>query len=164
LLDEGPAEESTLERGIPKSVFDMLSAVPLFSTCTKGELRTIANLGTRLTVADGAVLTTQGNPGREFFLLTRGSARCLADGEEIATFGAGDFFGEMALLGRRPRNATVVVDGEGEVLVLNASEFRGLLDSSPSIAQKVHTAATDRQRDPTPTPTSAPTPTPTQTD
>jgi CRP-like cAMP-binding protein len=129
----------------------MLSAVPLFSTCAKSELRAIANLGARLTVADGAVLTTQGHSGREFFLLTEGDARCLVDGEEIAKLGPGDFFGEMALLDKRPRNATVIADGDAEVLVLNASEFRGLLDSSPSISEKLHAAATDRERDPTPT-------------
>lgn len=138
-----------MERGMPKSVYDMLSAVPLFSTCTKSELRTIANLGTRLTVADGAVLTVQGKPGREFFLLIGGSARCLVDGREVAAFETGDFFGEMALLGRRPRNATVVAEGEVEVLVLNASEFRGLLDSSPTISDKVHDAASARGQDPT---------------
>jgi CRP-like cAMP-binding protein len=142
-----------LERGIPKSVYDMLSAVPLFSTCSKSELRSIANLGARLTVADGAELTTQGKPGREFFLLTGGTARCLVDGRQIATFEAGDFFGEMALLGRRPRNATVVAEADVEVLVLNASEFRGLLDSSPSISEKVHAAATEREPDPTSAPT-----------
>jgi voltage-gated potassium channel len=137
-------------RGIPKSVFDMLSAVPLFSTCSKAELRTIANLGAGLTVADGAVLTTQGHPGREFFLLTRGGARCLVDGTEIAKLEPGDFFGEMALLGKRPRNATVIAEGDTEVLVLNASEFHDLLDSSPSISEKVRAAVADRERDPEP--------------
>jgi CRP-like cAMP-binding protein len=131
-------------------VFDMLAAVPLFSTCSKAELRTIANLGAGLTVADGAVLTTQGNPGREFFLLTRGGARCLVDGNKIASLEPGDFFGEMALMAKRPRNATVIAEGDTEVLVFNSSEFHDLLDSSPSIAEKVRAvvAARERENDP----------------
>ena len=137
-------------RGTPKSVLEMLAAVPLFSTCTKAELRAIANLGTRLTVGDGSALTTQGNPGREFFLLTRGGARIIADGAEIAKLEPGDFFGETALLERRPRNATVIADTDAEVLVLNASEFRGLLESSPTIAAKLRAAVADRERDPSP--------------
>ena len=135
-------------RGIPKSVLDMLSAVPLFSTCTKSELRTIANLGTSVEVADGSVLIEQGKPGREFFLLVKGSARCIVDGEQVATFGAGDFFGEMALLDRRPRNATVIASSDSEVLVLSGSEFRGLLDSAPTITKKLLLAVVDRERDP----------------
>jgi voltage-gated potassium channel len=138
-------------RGIPKSVFDMLSAVPLFSTCTKAELRTIANLGTPLDVGDGTVLTTQGQPGREFFLLTKGRARCLVDGTQVATLEPGDFFGELALLVKRPRNATMIAEGDTSVLVLNASEFHGLVESSPSIGEKLRAAAADRERDPTPT-------------
>jgi len=140
-------------RGIPKSVFDMLSAVPLFSTCTKSELRTIASLGTPLDVDDGAVLTTQGQPGREFFLLTQGRARCIVDGTQVATLERGDFFGEMALLEKRPRNATMIAEGATSVLVLNASEFHGLLESSPSIGDKLRAAAAARGNDPEPTPT-----------
>jgi CRP-like cAMP-binding protein len=137
-----------MSRGIPKSVLEMLSAVPLFSTCTKSELRTIANLGTRVHVADGAVLIEQGKPGREFFLLVEGGARCIVDGEQVAIFGAGDFFGEMALLDRRPRNATVVATADSEVLVLSASEFHGLLDSAPTITKKLLLAVAERERDP----------------
>jgi CRP-like cAMP-binding protein len=135
-------------RGIPKSVLDMLSAVPLFSTCTKSELRTIANLGTSVAVAGGSVLIEQGKPGREFFLLVKGSARCIVGGEQVATFGAGDFFGEMALLDRRPRNATVIASSDSEVLVLSGSEFRGLLDSAPTITKKLLLAVAERERDP----------------
>jgi len=137
--------------GVPKSVFDMLSAVPLFSTCTRSELRTIAGLGTPLDVDDGTVLTTQGQPGREFFLLTKGHARCLVDGTQVNTLGPGDFFGELALLGRRLRNATMVAEGDTSLLVLNASEFHGLLESSPSIGEKLRAAAAARERDPSPT-------------
>ncbi len=137
-----------MAHGVPKAVLDMLSAVPLFSTCTKSELRTIANLGTQVEVAEGAVLTEQGKPGREFYLLIRGEARCEVDGEQVATFGPGDFFGEMAMLDRRPRNATVIVTAEAEVLVLSASEFNGLLGSAPTISKKVLAAAAAREREP----------------
>jgi len=50
-------------RRIPRQLLDALSAVPLFSACSKAELRTIANLGTEIAVSDGKVVTEQG-PGR----------------------------------------------------------------------------------------------------
>ena len=125
-----------MAQGIPKVVLEKLHAVPLFSGCNAKELRQIANLGARLNVRDGTVLTKQGKPGREFFLLLDGAARCLVDGNQVTTFGSGDFFGEMALLDRGPRHATVVAEGPIEVLVLYAGEFGRALfgafgDSSP---------------------------------
>jgi CRP-like cAMP-binding protein len=136
----------------PQAILDMLSAVPLFAACTPAELRSIANLGTQVSVADGTELTTQGRPGREFFLLVDGEARCLVDGVLVSILHGGEFFGEMSLLDRRPRSATVVATTNTTVIAFNAAEFHGLLESSPSINQKIQAAAALRDRDHTATP------------
>jgi CRP/FNR family transcriptional regulator, cyclic AMP receptor protein len=130
----------------PKTILDMLAAVPLFSACTRSELRSIANLGTQVSVADGTQLTTQGRPGMEFFLVVDGEVRCLVDGELVSTLGVGEFFGEISLLDHRPRSATVVATGKTTVLAFDVSEFHGLLKSSPSISQKIRDAAAERDR------------------
>lgn len=135
-----------MPRGVPRSVIEMLRAVPLLGACTTRELREIANLGANVAVPDGKTLIEQGRPGREFFLLVDGKARCLVDGAEVAQFGPGDFFGEMALLERGPRQATVVTDGPGQVLVLDGREFDALLEASPSIARKLLQAFAERER------------------
>ena len=135
-----------MRRGVPKAVIEMLHAVPLLSACNKKELREVAKLGVPLPVADGAVLTEQGEPGREFFLVLDGKSRCEVDGSVVAEFGPGDFFGEMALLDHGPRHATVVAEGPGEVLVLDGREFNTLLDASPTIARKLLTALAQRER------------------
>jgi CRP-like cAMP-binding protein len=135
-------------RAIPKEVRDSLRSVDLFSACTKAELRAIASLGTTLSMSDGAILTRQGAIGREFFLLFEGHARCLVDGDQVETFGPGDFFGEMALIDRRPRSATVIAEGGAELVVFNPAEFHQLLKYFPSIGQKVRTAM-DLRRQPT---------------
>ncbi len=132
-----------MARGIPKIILEKLHAVPLFSGCNAKELRQIANLGARLSVRDGTVLTRQGKAGREFFLLLDGHARCLVDGNLVAEFGPGDFFGEMALLDHGPRHATVMAAGPIEVLVLYGHEFTNLMDASPSIARKLLTALSE---------------------
>jgi CRP/FNR family cyclic AMP-dependent transcriptional regulator len=131
---------------IPKQVLEMLAAVPLFSSCSKSELRAIASLGTTVPEPDGKVLTEQGQLGLEFCLLLSGKTRCLIDGELVATLGPGDWFGEMALLDRGPRHATVIADGPVELLVLNAAEFNDLLDVSPSIAKKLLVSFATRER------------------
>jgi CRP-like cAMP-binding protein len=112
-----------MTRGVPKAIIEMLHQVPLLTTCTRAELRQIANLGAHLSMPDGKVLIQQGKPGREFFLLLGGKALCYVDGELMATFQTGDFFGEMALLKKGPRQATVVVDGGADLLVLDGREF-----------------------------------------
>jgi CRP/FNR family transcriptional regulator, cyclic AMP receptor protein len=131
---------------VPKQVIENLSRVPLFAACTKAELRQIAQLGTEVAVADGTVVTEQGKPGFEFCLVMGGKARCLVDGTQVAVFGPGDFFGEMALLDRGPRHATVIADGALQLLVLDSREFSSLLDTSPSIAKKLLTSFAARER------------------
>jgi CRP/FNR family cyclic AMP-dependent transcriptional regulator len=124
----------------------MLHEVPLFSSVSRAELRSIANLGTRATVKKDKNLTEQGRPGREFFLVVSGTARCLINGIEVARFGPGDFFGEMALLDGQPRTATVVATSPMDVLVLDRREFSTLLDESPTISRKLLQAMATRQR------------------
>jgi CRP/FNR family transcriptional regulator, cyclic AMP receptor protein len=122
---------------VPKNVLEELAAVPLFSACNKAELRRVAHLGTETSVSDGTVLAEQGKAGFEFFLIEDGKVRCLVDGKQLATLGAGDFFGEMALIDRGPRVATVVAEGSVKLLVFDAREFGTLLDAAPTIAKKV---------------------------
>jgi CRP-like cAMP-binding protein len=135
-----------MRRGIPKEVRDWFGSLDLFSACTKAELCAIASLGTRLARSDGAVLIQQGAIGREFFLLVEGHARCLVDGRRVKTFGPGDFFGEMALIDREPRCATVIVEGDADLVAFSQAELNRLLKSSPSIGQKVRTAMDLRRR------------------
>lgn len=106
----------------------------------------IGNLGTVVDVDEGDRLTRQGAVGREFFLLLDGEAGCFVDDKRVATFRPGDFFGEMALLDRGPRHATVVVERDGRVLVLDGREFSRLLDASPSISRKLLTELAQRER------------------
>ena len=134
-----------MAQSVPKAVIEMLHRVPLLSACTQGELRQVANLGARLSVPDGKVVIQQGKPGREFFMLLGGRARCYVDGTLMATFETGDFFGEMALLRRRPRQATVVADGEAELLVLDGRQLDSLVGTSPAVAMKLLQAMAMRQ-------------------
>jgi CRP-like cAMP-binding protein len=133
-------------RGVPKAAIDWLAAVPLLSGCSKKELAQIVDLGTVVTVPDGELLTEQGQPGREFFMVLDGRARCLVDETTAAEFGPGDYFGEMALLEHGPRHATVVAEGPMDVLVLEGREFWALLDRAPSISKKLLVTLAQRER------------------
>jgi CRP-like cAMP-binding protein len=136
-----------MARGVPADVLDRLGKVPLFSACSRQELRRIASLGTEVRVGPGTELTRQGEPGSEFFLIRSGGARCIRNGRTVEGFGPGDFFGELALLTKHPRNATVVTDADADtvVRVFDRREFSSLLDDAPAIARKVLAALAERQ-------------------
>jgi CRP-like cAMP-binding protein len=122
---------------IPKEQIDLLYAVPLFSSCSHSELRAIAQLGTPVEAEKGALLTEDGQPGREFFLVLEGRASCRVHGKEVNRFGPGDYFGELALLHGGLRTADVVAATPMELLVLDIREFRSMLMTTPSIGVKM---------------------------
>lgn len=127
----------TLRRGRSAICIEQLHQASLFSNCTKDELRIIASLTTMQDVTSGMVLAEQGKAGREFFVVTHGSATASRNGGWLAQLGPGSFFGELALLDGGPRTATVVADTEMTVLVLSRQEFTSLEYSASSVAHKV---------------------------
>jgi CRP-like cAMP-binding protein len=116
---------------------DLLRDVPLFSGCSKKELGKIAAIADEIDLREGKVLTRQGGPGREFFVLLEGSVDVVRDGERINVLGAGDFFGEMGLISQKPRNATITTTSPVRTLVITETNFRRLLRDDPGISMKV---------------------------
>ena len=122
---------------IPKQQIELLGGVSLFSACSQSELRSIAQLVTPIGADPGAVLTRQGKPGREFFLVLEGTASCKVGKREVKRFSAGSYFGELALLHGGYRNATVEAVTPMELLVMDAREFRSVLMANPTIGLKM---------------------------
>jgi len=131
---------------LPKETLEWMAAVPTFSACTKRELRQIVGIGTPAPISERTVLTEQGKPGREAFLIISGTARCLINGKEVAQFGPGDFVGDLSLLDRGPRTATVVATSPMDTLVFEPREFNSLLADAPSIARRMLSALAGRLR------------------
>lgn len=97
------------------------------------ELKTIDRLGTVVQLAEGAILTTEGRPGRETMLMISGSADVRRGDISVATVTAGDIIGEQAVLTGLPRNATLVASTSVRVVVFTSREFRSLLDVCPRL-------------------------------
>jgi CRP/FNR family transcriptional regulator, cyclic AMP receptor protein len=116
---------------------ELLKHVPLFSGCTKSELREIALSSDEIDLPSGRVLTREGQRGREFFVLVSGTARVTRDGKTLAELKDGDWFGEIALLTHTPRTATVTATSPVQVLVLTDRAFKRVVESMPRIALKV---------------------------
>jgi CRP/FNR family transcriptional regulator, cyclic AMP receptor protein len=102
----------------------MLKTFPLFSGCSFRQLSRVDSLTGDLKVAAGRVLTRVGQPGYEFFIVMSGTATVWRHGVEVERLGPGSFFGELALLFRKDRAATVVAETEMDLLVMSIQEFR----------------------------------------
>ena len=125
-----------------------LQQLELFASCTSKELRRLAGLLDETTVAAGTVLTTEGDLGSQAFVLLSGSAEARHGERVVATLGAGDLVGEMALLDRAgARSATVVTTTPAEVLVMDPRAFETVMSQFPSVARNVATTLAKRLRD-----------------
>jgi CRP-like cAMP-binding protein len=122
----------------------IISRIPLFEACSQAELARIATITTQLDVPDGEVLIREGETGDLFFVLVKGSAEVRKGRRRIATLGAGDFAGEIALLTDAPRTATVTTTSPVTALRATRKGFSALLETSPRIQQKVLKALAGR--------------------
>ncbi|HEX7254860.1 MAG TPA: cyclic nucleotide-binding domain-containing protein [Gaiellaceae bacterium] len=123
---------------------DLIKGVPLFAQLGRRELDEVASIADEIDLPDGKELTVEGQPGREFVVIIEGEASVRRGDQEINRLGAGDFFGEIALLNQEPRTATVIAQTPIRALVITDRSFRTLLDHSPEIEDKVMSAMSAR--------------------
>ena len=123
---------------------ELLKRVPLFADCSKSELRALAKSTDEIDLREGTVMTREGRPAREFFVLIEGTARVTKDGQKVAELKGGDWFGEIALITNRPRTATVTATSAVDVLVLTDRRFRTVVETMPTIALKVLSSVGER--------------------
>jgi CRP/FNR family transcriptional regulator, cyclic AMP receptor protein len=126
---------------------DHLAQVPLFSALSRKELALVARRAEDVEVEAGRVLVSEGSTGSEFFVIIDGTANVTRRGRKVAALGPGDAFGELALLDKAPRNATVTAQTSMEVVVLGQREFGGLIDEVPGFARKLLAGMARRLRD-----------------
>jgi CRP/FNR family transcriptional regulator, cyclic AMP receptor protein len=123
---------------------ELIKGVPLFAELGRKELDEVASIADEIDLPGGKELTVEGQPGREFMVIVEGEASVRRGDQEVNRLGAGDFFGEIALVNQQPRSATVVAETPIRALVITDRSFRTLLDHSPEIEEKVMSALSAR--------------------
>ncbi len=118
---------------------EMLKVSPIFATLSKKQLESIAATSRILSFSSGDAIIEEGEDRSiGFYVLASGTAEVTRDGAVVATYGSGDYFGEIALLSAdTARTATVTATSDAEVLGLNKWDFRALVSSEPDIAVQV---------------------------
>jgi CRP/FNR family cyclic AMP-dependent transcriptional regulator len=124
-----------------------LGSVPLFRGLSAKELRDVAKATVELDIDEGKEFVTQGDVGREAFVIVEGTAEAIRNGITIGELGPGDCVGELALLDHGPRTASVIAKTPLTVLVLGPREFSGVLDEVPTLTHKVLAALASRVRE-----------------
>jgi CRP-like cAMP-binding protein len=108
-------------------------------------LAAIAQQSDEISVAAGSVVAREGDLGEEFFVIESGTADVTRGGAPVAKLGAGDFFGEVALIREDRRTATVTATSPMVLIVMTGSSFRSLDSSIPELRGTVSKALAERR-------------------
>ena len=123
-----------------------LASVPLFSQCTKAELKNLARRTADINAEPGQVLIQEGHGAYDFFVIVAGEAEVSRAGEVVAKLGAGDYFGELGLLDPALRDATVTARSEMELIVLAQWDFEEALEEAPGMTRRLLAGMAQRLR------------------
>jgi CRP/FNR family transcriptional regulator, cyclic AMP receptor protein len=116
---------------------ELLQRVPIFADFDRGDLQRLARSFKERTFEAGSTVAAEGKSAVGFFVIESGEASVSVRGEERAKLGAGDYFGEIALLDDGARSATITADTDLHCFGLTSWEFRPLVESNASIAWKL---------------------------
>ena len=131
----------------PKTGYiEHLARVPLFSQCSKEELRRLAGRTTDIRAEAGQVLIRERQGAYEFFVIFEGHAEVTRHGATVAKLGPGDFFGELGLLDRSLRDATVTALTPMEIIVMSQWDFEAAVSEAPRMTRKLLAGMAHRLR------------------
>src|SRR5689334_10264494 len=121
-----------------------LQSIPLFGSLSTEERRVVAQHADDIDVSEGTALVRQGEFAYEFFVIQEGAAEVTRDGERIAELGPGDFLGEMGIVAKAVRNATVTTTSESHVVVMTSQAFQSVRRTNPGVASRIEAAVEER--------------------
>ena len=122
-----------------------LKAIPLFEKFSEEELRQIAPFAEETTAEPGNVLVREGDYSYQFVAIEEGAAKVTRDGETVAELGPGDFFGEIGLLEKSLRTATVEATAPMKLITLTGWDLARVEKAMPDAIEELHRAIEERR-------------------
>jgi CRP-like cAMP-binding protein len=129
---------------VARASSDVLKKVPLFAGLDDRELGQIAATMRERRFSTGDTVTQEGAGGAGFFIVEEGEADVSVEGAQRGTIGAGDYFGEIALLTGSDRTATITAKSDMVCWGMTPWDFRPLVESNSAIAWKLLTAMAEK--------------------
>jgi CRP-like cAMP-binding protein len=142
-----PREAQLSSQRARAGVASALENVTLFSMCSKRELKLIARLANLKHVREGTTMLVEGEPGDEMYVLLSGAAVVHRGGRKLATVGPGESVGELAVLSKAPRNATVTARTDCDIAVISRRHVQRMIEDAPGFSRKLLEALADRVRE-----------------
>jgi CRP-like cAMP-binding protein len=131
---------------VPGPSIELIRSVPLFAEADEKFLGRLAAEFIERTYAPGEAITEEGAAGRTFVVIERGEATVTVHGQEVGKLGPGEAFGEMALIDKSARSATIRADSEVHGYQLPVWSFRPLVESHPEMAWALLESLAERVR------------------
>ena len=125
---------------------DLLHRIPLFNRFDRKHLERLGMLTEEVDVPAGKVLIRQSELGDDLMIIVSGAVSVERDGTKVNRLGPGEFFGEIAVIDRGPRTATVTSETPCRLLVVNHRDFHALMDEFPDVAAQVLATLAHRLR------------------
>jgi CRP-like cAMP-binding protein len=125
----------------------MLGNVGLFEGLSRRELRLIGEKAREVHFEAGTPIVTEGDEGVGLHIILTGRAKVMVNGRTRDTLGPGKWFGELSVIDRGPRTATVKADTAVTTMSLTSWQFLPILERNPSIARKIILELARRLRD-----------------
>ena len=114
----------------------MLAGVPIFAGLKGKQLKSLANSFAReRSYATGEVIEKEGESGVAFYLITDGAVEVRRGTKLVSKLGRGQFFGEMSLIDKQPRSATIIAaDSDTKCLLMPSWNFKAAIEGDPKLA------------------------------
>jgi CRP-like cAMP-binding protein len=122
-----------------------LKSLPLFKDVPDDELAQIAGFAQEVKVDQGRELVREGDFSYEFMAIEEGEAEVTRDGGHVADLGPGDFFGEMGLLEKTLRNATVTAKTPMQLITLTGWDMKRMERHIPEATERVRATLEERR-------------------
>jgi CRP/FNR family transcriptional regulator, cyclic AMP receptor protein len=133
-----------MNRSMAQPTPELLRKVGLFADLDEKDLASLAEEFNERRFSPGETIALEGAGGLMFFVVESGEATVEVHGTEVAELGPGDSFGEVALIDRRPRTATVTAKTDLRTYGLPVFVFRPFVEARPQVAWKLLEKLADR--------------------
>jgi CRP-like cAMP-binding protein len=121
-----------------------LKRIPIFADVPEEDLTVITTFATTDEVAEGAVIVKEGDYANAFMAIEEGTAKVTRDGEQVGDLGPGDIFGEIGLIEKEKRTATVEATSRVKLIKIEHWELQRMKKKMPDVYEKIARVAEER--------------------
>jgi CRP/FNR family cyclic AMP-dependent transcriptional regulator len=121
-----------------------LKRIPIFADVPDEDLTVITTFATSDEVPEGAVIVKEGDYANAFMAIEEGTARVTRDGEQVGDLGPGDIFGEIGLIEKEKRTATVEATSRVKLIKIEHWELQRMKKKLPDVYEKIARVAEER--------------------